>query len=55
MQGIWEKQSSFLMVAKATMLTLDGNIFYNGPRAGINYNVGAGISVLARGCALCGG
>ena len=40
--GIWEKQSSFYFQAKSCQNILKGNIFFNGPRAGINFNDGFG-------------
>ena len=40
--GIWEKQSSFYFQAKSGQNLLKGNIFFNGPRAGINFNDGFG-------------
>jgi len=40
--GLYEKQSSFFMSAKAAQTTIVGNVFFNGPRAGINYNDGFG-------------
>lgn len=40
--GIWEKQSSFYFQAKSCQNTIKGNIFFNGPRAGINFNDGFG-------------
>ena len=40
--GIWEKQSSFLMHAKSSDSNISGNIFFNGPRAGVNFNDGFG-------------
>ena len=40
--GIWEKQSSFYFQAKSCQNFLKGNIFFNGPRAGINFNDGFG-------------
>jgi len=40
--GIWEKQSSMWFQAKSCSNVLDSNIFYNGPRAGINFNDGFG-------------
>lgn len=36
--GIWEKQSSFVFQAEAGLTNISGNIAYNGPRAGINFN-----------------
>ncbi|ETO36005.1 hypothetical protein RFI_01057 [Reticulomyxa filosa] len=40
--GIWEKQSSFYFQAKSCQNFIAYNIFYNGPRAGINFNDGFG-------------
>ena len=40
--GIWEKQSSFYFQAKSCQNIIKGNIFFNGPRAGINFNDGFG-------------
>jgi len=40
--GIWEKQSSFYFQAKSCQNHIKGNVFYNGPRAGINFNDGFG-------------
>jgi len=40
--GIWEKQSSMWFQAKSCSNVLDSNIFYNGPRAGVNFNDGFG-------------
>jgi hypothetical protein len=40
--GIWEKQSSMWFQAKTAQTLLKGNIFFNGPRAGINFNDGFG-------------
>jgi len=40
--GIWEKQSSFYFQAKTCQSTIHQNIFFNGPRAGINFNDGMG-------------
>ncbi|XP_019849680.1 PREDICTED: uncharacterized protein LOC109580680 [Amphimedon queenslandica] len=40
--GIWEKQSSFYFQAKSCQNTIMGNINFNGPRAGINFNDGFG-------------
>lgn len=39
--GLFEKQSSFFFQAKAGYNSLINNIFFNGPRAGININVRA--------------
>eukprot|EP01084_Bolivina_argentea_P271094 461150_1 len=40
--GIWEKQSSFYFQGKSCQNYIGYNIFYNGPRAGINFNDGFG-------------
>merc|ERR1712228_681277 len=40
--GIWEKQSSMWFQAKSCSNVINGNIFFNGPRAGINFNDGFG-------------
>ena len=40
--GIWEKQSSFYFQAKSCQNTIIKNIFFNGPRAGIDFNDGFG-------------
>jgi len=40
--GLYEKQSSFYMQAKTAKSTISGNVFFNGPRAGINFNDGFG-------------
>ncbi|ETO26019.1 hypothetical protein RFI_11118, partial [Reticulomyxa filosa] len=40
--GIWEKQSSFYFQGKSCLNVVAYNIFYNGPRAGINFNDGFG-------------
>ena len=40
--GIFEKQSSFYFQAKSCQNNIKGNIFFNGPRAGINFNDGFG-------------
>jgi hypothetical protein len=34
--GVWEKQSAAFFQAKSCLTLLEGNIFYNGPRAGVN-------------------
>ena len=39
--GLYEKQSSFYMQAKTAYSTIRGNVFFNGPRAGINLNDGS--------------
>ena len=40
--GLYEKQSSFYVQAKTAESFIDGNVFFNGPRAGINFNDGFG-------------
>jgi hypothetical protein len=40
--GLYEKQSSFYMQAKTAQSRIVGNVFFNGPRAGINFNDGFG-------------
>jgi hypothetical protein len=40
--GLYEKQASFFMQAKTAEITIVGNVFFNGPRAGINFNDGFG-------------
>jgi len=40
--GLYEKQSSFYIHAKTAQATISGNVFFNGPRAGINFNDGFG-------------
>ena len=40
--GLYEKQSSFYVQAKTAQSTISGNVFFNGPRAGINANDGFG-------------
>eukprot|EP01084_Bolivina_argentea_P180090 311129_1 len=40
--GIWEKQSAAYFQAKSCSNNIIGNIIYNGPRAGINFNDGFG-------------
>jgi hypothetical protein len=40
--GLYEKQNSFFVQAKTAQSRLVGNIFFNGPRAGINFNDGFG-------------
>jgi len=39
---MWEKQSSMWFQAKTARSTLKRNLFFNGPRAGINFNDGFG-------------
>jgi hypothetical protein len=38
----YEKQSSFFIQAKTAQSNIQGNVFFNGPRAGINANDGFG-------------
>ena len=40
--GLWEKQSSAYFQAKAMQTTIAFNAFFNGPRAGVNFNDGFG-------------
>ena len=40
--GLYEKQSSFFIQAKTAASVIKGNVFFNGPRAGINSNDGFG-------------
>jgi len=40
--GHYEKQSSFWFQAKACLTQIEGNVVFNGPRAGINFNDGFG-------------
>jgi len=40
--GLYEKQSSFFIQAKTAQSIITGNVFFNGPRAGINANDGFG-------------
>jgi hypothetical protein len=40
--GIWQKQSSMWFQAVTAQTTLEGNIFFNGPRAALNFNDGFG-------------
>jgi len=40
--GLYEKQSSFFVQAKTAASQIKGNVFFNGPRAGINANDGFG-------------
>ena len=40
--GLYEKQSSFYIQAKTAQSIISGNVFFNGPRAGINNNDGFG-------------
>merc|ERR1719171_98645 len=40
--GLYEKQSSFFVQAKTAQSVIKGNVFFNGPRAGINANDGFG-------------
>lgn len=38
--GAFEKQSSHVFQAKSCFTIIEGNAFFNGPRAGINFNDG---------------
>merc|ERR1719453_869799 len=40
--GLWQKQSSFWFQAATAQTQLIGNVHFNGPRAGINFNDGMG-------------
>ena len=40
--GIWGKETSAYFQSVACQTTLRGNVFFNGPRAGINFNDGFG-------------
>ena len=40
--GIWQKQSSMWFQATTARTTFAGNVFFNGPRAGLNFNDGFG-------------
>merc|ERR1711957_840602 len=40
--GLYEKQSSFYVQARTAQSVIKGNVFFNGPRAGINANDGFG-------------
>ena len=40
--GLFEKQSSFFFQAQSCQTTVAENIFFHGPRAGINFNDGFG-------------
>lgn len=40
--GIWGKQVSFFIQAVSCQTELVGNVYFNGPRAGINFNDGFG-------------
>lgn len=40
--GHYEKQSSFWFQAKTCLTRIEGNVVFNGPRAGINFNDGFG-------------
>ena len=40
--GIYEKQSSAWFQAKACLTNITGNLFFNGPRAAVNFNDGFG-------------
>ena len=47
--GLWQKQSSLYFQAVAANTTVEGNVFFNGPRAALNFNDGAfGGDVVAR-------
>lgn len=37
--GVWQKQSSAYFGALASTATIESNVFFNGPRAAINFNV----------------
>lgn len=36
--GIWQKQSSFVFAAETGLSTIRNSVFFNGPRAAINFN-----------------
>ena len=40
--GLWQKQSSPWFQAVTAKTMLSGNVFFNGPRAGLNFNDGFG-------------
>jgi len=40
--GLWQKQSSFWFQAVSAQTLLEGNVFFNGPRAALNFNDGFG-------------
>ena len=40
--GIWGKETSAYFQSVACQTTLKGNVFFNGPRAGVNFNDGFG-------------
>jgi hypothetical protein len=40
--GVWQKQSSLFFQAKSSDSVVEGNIFFNGPRAALNLNDGFG-------------
>jgi len=40
--GLFEKQSSFYFQAKSARNTIENNVFFHGPRAGMNFNDGFG-------------
>ena len=40
--GLWQKQSSLWFQAVTAQTQLQGNIFFNGPRAAFNFNDGFG-------------
>ena len=47
--GLWQKQSSLFFQAVAANSTVDANVFFNGPRAAINFNDAAfGGDVISR-------
>eukprot|EP01084_Bolivina_argentea_P237330 398876_1 len=46
--GIFEKQSSFVFQAASCQTIIENNIFFNGPRAAINFNDGFGGSNVIR-------
>ena len=47
--GLFEKQSSFYFQAKSAQNTIKDNIFFHGPRAGMNFNDGFGGGSLVEG------
>ena len=50
--GMWEKQSSMYFHAKAARTRVTKNLFFNGPRAGINFNDGLGGGDVVEGNAI---
>jgi len=40
--GLWQKQSSLWFQAVTSQTLLKGNVFFNGPRAALNFNDGFG-------------